>query len=84
MFPRLYRHLCDITPYTPNAEHQHAINGGTEEARERETRNGRSKREWVQLQERAAEDVKRFGVQAKLKDEEAMDVAVDEDGIKGA
>ena len=44
-------------------------------------RNGRTKREWLQLQERAAGDMKAFASQAKLRDEEAMDLAVDEDGI---
>ena len=82
VFPRLYRHFCEVAPYADTAGPQHAINGQTENARAHETRNGRTKREWVQLQERAAGDMKAFASQAKLGDEEAMDVAVDEDSIK--
>ncbi|KAL6720061.1 hypothetical protein ACLMJK_001982 [Lecanora helva] len=82
VFPRLYRHFCDITPSAPTAGLQRALKAGTEDALEHEMKDGRTKREWLQLEERAAEDVKVFANRARLEDEEAFDVAVDEDRIK--
>ena len=46
--------------------------------REREERDGRTKWEWVQLEDRAAREKRGFGREARMGDEEAVDEAVDE------
>lgn len=50
--------------------------------RSRQHTDGRSKKEWMQLEERAAKDQQKFGDRARLGDEEAIDVVVDGDGVK--
>ena len=56
--------------------------GRTEAERANQHTQGRSKREWVQLEERAAHDQKDFGDKARLRDEEAVDAVLDEDPIR--
>ena len=81
VLPRLYQQLCNLTPYntTPNP---HTLNGRTEVERERQQSQGRSKREWLQLEEKATRDQRLYGQRARLGDEEAIDIAVDEDGVR--
>ena len=79
MLPRLARHFYEITTSSTD---RHVINIKTESARAQETSHGRSKREWMQLEHQAAKDMDVFANNAKLRDEEAMDVAIDEDSIK--
>ena len=57
--------------------------GRTELERSRQFTEGRSKREWMQLEERAVKDQQEFGRRARLGDEEAIDIALDQDGVKG-
>ena len=81
VLPRLYQQLCDLTPYT-TPPHPLAINGNTEIERSRQHSEGRSKREWLQLEERAAHDQKVYGNRSRLADEEAVDAAIDEDRVR--
>lgn len=80
VLPRLYRHFCDIMPYTNNV---HALNGMTESDRARESKDGKSKKEWVKLEERAEKDRRKFADEARLGDEEVLDAAVDNDEVIG-
>lgn len=81
VLPRLYQQFCDLTPYTITSN-SHAVNGKTEAERAKQQSHGRSKREWIQLEGKAAQDQKVFGDRARLGDEEAMDIALDEDSVK--
>lgn len=61
----------------------HALNGMTESDRARETKDGKSKKEWVKLEERAEKDRRKFADEARLGDEEVLDAAVDNDEVIG-
>ena len=71
VLPRLYQHFCDITPHTI------AHDSGTADPRAGVSSNGKSKRQWVQLEEQADRARRKFGREARTGDEEAVDVAVD-------
>ena len=73
--PRLYQHFCDITPYTAQNMAE------TTDPRSHTTSNGKSKREWVQLEEQAERARRKFSTEARLGDEEAIDVALDGDDL---
>ena len=70
VLPRLYQHFCDITPYTV-----HDVSEATD-PRSHTLSNGRSKREWVQLEAQAESTRRKFSREARLGDEEAMDNAL--------
>ena len=67
MLPRLYQHFCAITPYT-NATHTNAS-----DPRSQTVSQGKSKREWVQLEEQAERARSEFSKKGRLEDEEALD-----------
>lgn len=58
------------------------MNAKTDSERAHQYCQGKSKREWMQLEERATRDQKVFAERARLGDEEAIDEAVDQDGVK--
>ena len=71
VLPRLYQHFCDITPYTARD-----VSKATD-PRSHTSSNGKSKRQWVQLEEQAERARRKFSKEARLGDEEALDDAVD-------
>ena len=73
VLPRLYQHFCDITPYKTNPDTT------DNDPRTQMASNGRTKREWVQLEAKAAKDQSAFSKEARLPDEEALDAAQADD-----
>ena len=71
VLPRLYQHFCDITPYTVQD-----VSEATD-PRSYASSKGKSKRQWVQLEEQAERARRNFSKEARLGDEEALDAAVD-------
>ena len=74
IMPRLYQHFCAITPLTTR---------GTSTANDQRAHTrayGRSKKEWVDLGDRAERARDNFHKKARLGDEEAVDSALNDGG----
>ena len=71
VLPRLYQHLCDITPYAA-----HDVSEATD-PRSHASFHGKSKRQWVQLEGQAEQARRKFSKEARLGDEEALDEAIE-------
>lgn len=73
VLPRLYQHFCDITPHTVTPP---ALGSETTDPRSKVSSNGKSKRQWMQLEEQAERSRQKYSQEARLGDEEALDEAV--------
>ena len=71
VLPRLYQHFCDITPYTTRDS------STAQDPRSYTVSNGKSKREWIQLEAQAERAKQKFSKEARLGDEEALDEAIE-------
>ena len=81
VLPRLYQQFCDLVPSTSKSR----LHVGSEEAANESARqhsHGGSKHEWLQS-ERAGKQQKEYRAGARLEDEEAINIALDEAGVKG-